>query len=155
MASATIIRLDALQAWPPFSILAAAAGIPALVALGPEVLRIADGTELILEAEARRLQVNPEPGAGAAAERGMRFSHVITTGNQVGLGFVDYLRYLGRHPGVNVIACYVEGFSDGRALLGAMREAVEAGKRVIVLETEVRGDDGKLAAKVLQTQAIL
>jgi 1,4-dihydroxy-2-naphthoyl-CoA hydrolase len=29
------------------------------------------------------------------------------------------------------------------------------GKRVIVLETEVRCDDGKLAAKVLQTQAIL
>jgi len=29
------------------------------------------------------------------------------------------------------------------------------GKRVIVLETEIRGDDGKLAAKVLQTQAIL
>jgi 1,4-dihydroxy-2-naphthoyl-CoA hydrolase len=29
------------------------------------------------------------------------------------------------------------------------------GKRVIVLETEVRGDDGKLAAKVLQTQAVL
>ena len=29
------------------------------------------------------------------------------------------------------------------------------GKRVIVLETEVRNDDGKLAAKVLQTQAIL
>lgn len=28
-------------------------------------------------------------------------------------------------------------------------------KRVIVLETEVRGDDDKLAAKVLQTQAIL
>jgi 1,4-dihydroxy-2-naphthoyl-CoA hydrolase len=29
------------------------------------------------------------------------------------------------------------------------------GKRVIVLETEVRNDDGKLAAKVMQTQAIL
>ena len=29
------------------------------------------------------------------------------------------------------------------------------GKRVIVLETEVRGDDGKLTAKVLQSQAIL
>jgi uncharacterized protein (TIGR00369 family) len=29
------------------------------------------------------------------------------------------------------------------------------GKRVIVLETEVRGELGKLAAKVLQTQAIL
>jgi 1,4-dihydroxy-2-naphthoyl-CoA hydrolase len=29
------------------------------------------------------------------------------------------------------------------------------GKRVIVLETEIRGDNGKLAAKVIQTQAIL
>ncbi len=29
------------------------------------------------------------------------------------------------------------------------------GKRVIVLETEVHGDDGKLVAKVLQSQAIL
>ena len=29
------------------------------------------------------------------------------------------------------------------------------GKRVIVLETEVRNDDGKLAAKVTQTQAVL
>lgn len=29
------------------------------------------------------------------------------------------------------------------------------GKRVIVLETDVRGDDGKLAAKVIQSQAVL
>ena len=53
------------------AILAAAAGIPALVAIGPEVLRIANGTELILEAETKRLQVNPEPGAGAAAEHAL------------------------------------------------------------------------------------
>jgi len=53
------------------AILAAAAGIPALVAIGPELLRIADGTALILEAEARRLQVNPEPGAGVAAEQAL------------------------------------------------------------------------------------
>jgi acetate---CoA ligase (ADP-forming) len=71
---------------------------------------------------------------GAAAERGVRFSHVITAGNQVGLNLVDYLRYLGRHPDVTVIACYVEGFTDGRALVAAMREAVEAGKSVIVLK---------------------
>ena len=29
------------------------------------------------------------------------------------------------------------------------------GKRVIVVETEIRGDDGKLAAKTIQSQAIL
>jgi acyl-CoA synthetase (NDP forming) len=71
---------------------------------------------------------------GAAAERGVRFSHVITAGNQVGLNMVDYLRYLGRHPDVTVIACYVEGFTDGRALAAAMRDAVVAGKSVIVLK---------------------
>jgi len=41
---------------------------------------------------------------------------------------------------------------------GAVRahsRPLHIGKRVIVLETEVRGDDGKLAAKVLQTQAVL
>lgn len=71
---------------------------------------------------------------GAAAERGMRFSHVITAGNQVGLDMVDYVRYLGRHPDVSAIACYMEGFTDGRALVAAMREAVEAGKFVVVLK---------------------
>jgi acetate---CoA ligase (ADP-forming) len=82
---------------------------------------------------------------GAVAERGVRFSHVITTGNQVGLGFADYLRYLARHPDVSVIACYVEGFSDGRALLAAMREAVEAGKSVVVLKAG-RSRAGRTAA---------
>jgi acyl-CoA synthetase (NDP forming) len=71
---------------------------------------------------------------GAAAERGLRFSHVITAGNQVGLNMADYLRYLAHHPDVTVIACYVEGFTDGRALVAAMREAVEAGKSVVVLK---------------------
>jgi len=37
----------------------------------------------------------------------------------------------------------------------ACTHPLHIGKRVIVLETDVRGDDGKLAAKVLQTQAIL
>jgi phosphoenolpyruvate-protein phosphotransferase len=43
------------------SILAAAMGIPALVAVGPAVRQIADGTTLLLDAEAGLLQV--EPGA--------------------------------------------------------------------------------------------
>ena len=41
------------------SILAAAAGIPALVALGPAVHTIAEGTVLILDAEAGQLEVDP------------------------------------------------------------------------------------------------
>ena len=49
------------------AILAAAAGIPALVALGPDVLRVTDGTTLVLEADTRRLLVNPDPEAAAEA----------------------------------------------------------------------------------------
>ena len=41
------------------SILAAAAGIPALVALGPAVQTIAEGTALILDAETGQLEVDP------------------------------------------------------------------------------------------------
>jgi uncharacterized protein (TIGR00369 family) len=42
-----------------------------------------------------------------------------------------------------------------RGTLKAHCRPLHIGKRVIVLETEVRGEGGKLAAKVLQTQAIL
>ena len=42
-----------------------------------------------------------------------------------------------------------------RGTLKAHCRPLHIGKRVIVLETEVRGELGKLAAKVLQTQAIL
>ncbi len=42
------------------AILAAAAGIPALVALGPQVLQIAADTPLILDAEAGELSIHPD-----------------------------------------------------------------------------------------------
>jgi uncharacterized protein (TIGR00369 family) len=42
-----------------------------------------------------------------------------------------------------------------RGTLKAHCRPLHIGKRVIVLETEVRGEGGKLAAKALQTQAIL
>jgi phosphoenolpyruvate-protein phosphotransferase len=49
------------------SILAAAMGIPALVALGAEVQAIADGRALILDAERGLLEVDPAPARLAAA----------------------------------------------------------------------------------------
>jgi acetate---CoA ligase (ADP-forming) len=72
---------------------------------------------------------------GAAAERAIAFSHVISTGNQVDLDVADHIAFLSGQPAVRVIACYVEGFRDGRKLLAAMDQAVQAGQRVIVLKT--------------------
>ena len=49
------------------SIIAAAMEIPALVALGPAVLSLRDGTELILDAEGGSLEVAPPPARAGAA----------------------------------------------------------------------------------------
>ncbi|PKU23187.1 phosphoenolpyruvate--protein phosphotransferase [Telmatospirillum siberiense] len=43
------------------AILAASLGIPTLVAMGPDLARVPDGTPLILDADHQRLQVNPLP----------------------------------------------------------------------------------------------
>jgi len=49
------------------AILAAARGIPALVALGAQVLDVADGTPLVLDAERGALELTPPPARLAAA----------------------------------------------------------------------------------------
>ena len=63
------IALAAGGATSHVSILAAAMGIPALVALGPAVARIADGTPLLLDADAGLLQVDPGAERLAATRR--------------------------------------------------------------------------------------
>jgi acyl-CoA synthetase (NDP forming) len=71
---------------------------------------------------------------GAAAERGLLFRYVITTGNQVGLSTADFVRYLAAKPGVEVVACCIEGFRDGRDLLAAFSQARAEGKQLVVLK---------------------
>ena len=83
---------------------------------------------------------------GAAAERGLLFSHVITTGNQIGVTLADYIGFVSSVPEVRTIACYVEGFQDGRGLLEAMDAAQAAGKTVVVLKAG-RSRVGGLAAR--------
>ena len=53
------------------AILAAASGLPMLVAAGGSVLAIADGTPLVLDAERGELQVDPTSAARAAGERSL------------------------------------------------------------------------------------
>jgi phosphocarrier protein FPr/phosphocarrier protein len=51
------------------AILAAAMGVPALVALGPQVLTVEDGAWLVLDAEQGSLSISPDQAALAAAEQ--------------------------------------------------------------------------------------
>jgi acyl-CoA synthetase (NDP forming) len=83
---------------------------------------------------------------GAAAERRLRCSHIITCGNQLDLQTADFVRYLVGREEVGAIGCYLEGFTDGRALLAAFDTAAEAGKPVVVLKAG-RSRAGGEAAK--------
>jgi acyl-CoA synthetase (NDP forming) len=47
-------------------------------------------------------------------EQGLRFSKVVSIGNQSDLTFVDFLQYLGSDPKTNIICAYIEGVKSGR-----------------------------------------
>jgi len=57
------------------AILAAAMGLPAVVAAGPGVLDVAEGTSLILDAEAGTLRVGPDAAALAVAQTAIALRH--------------------------------------------------------------------------------
>jgi len=57
------------------AILAAAMGLPAVVAAGPGVLDVAEGASLILDAEAGTLRVGPDAAALAAAQTAIAARH--------------------------------------------------------------------------------
>ena len=67
------IALAAGGATSHVAILAAAMGVPTLVALGPAVRRIADGTPLLLDAEAGLLHVDPGEECLTATRRQLAF----------------------------------------------------------------------------------
>ena len=50
------------------------------------------------------------------------FSTYAGPGNQIDVGFADYLQYLGEDENTKVATFYVEGFKDGRAFLNVARE---------------------------------
>jgi acyl-CoA synthetase (NDP forming) len=54
--------------------------------------------------------------AGGSA-RGLRFSTVISSGNQADLDLVDYISYFGRDPSTKVICAYAEGIQRPRQLI--------------------------------------
>jgi acyl-CoA synthetase (NDP forming) len=64
-------------------------------------------------------------------ERGLRFSKVVSIGNQSDLTFVDFLKYLGSDPKTNIICAYIEGVKNGRNLIDQARK-VSRSKPIIV-----------------------
>ena len=62
----------------------------------------------------------------AGSDRGLRFSKVVSCGNQADLTVTDYLHYLGEDPQTRFIGAYMEGLAKGREFF---RVAEDVSKR--------------------------
>jgi acetyltransferase len=69
----------------------------------------------------------------------------VGVGNELDLGFHEYLDFLAHHDGTRAIICYVEGFRDARAFL-QVAARVSRSKPVLVIKG-ARSESGKAAAR--------
>ena len=78
-------------------------------------------------------------------EIGIRLSHWAPTGNEVDLEFADFAAWFADQPDVGVIACYIEGFKDGRTLALAADHAARNKVPIVCIKVG-RTDEGRSMA---------
>lgn len=89
--------------------------------------------------------------------RGVRFSHVVSTGNEVDLEMQDFLEFLIDDPATEVVLMYLEGLKEPGRFQGLARRARDRGTQLVVAKVgassagqraalshtgHVAGDDG-------------
>src|SRR4051794_27372392 len=79
-------------------------------------------------------------------EIGIRLTHWAPTGNEVDLEFADFAAYFADQPDVGVVACYIEGFKDGRTLMLAADHAASLKKPIVMVKVG-RTDEGASMAQ--------
>ena len=68
----------------------------------------------------------------AAMEGGVGFRNVITTGNEIGISSLDFMRFMIDDPGTRIITGYIEGVKDAHRLRAIGEAALAAGKPIMV-----------------------
>ncbi|MBH1964988.1 MAG: acetate--CoA ligase family protein [Comamonadaceae bacterium] len=79
-------------------------------------------------------------------ERGVRFSRWFSTGNELDLDSADFIHWLAKDPGTDLICTVMEGIKDGPRFVAAAKAARDAGKPLVALKIG-RSDFGKKAAQ--------
>jgi acetyltransferase len=69
------------------------------------------------------------------ADRGLRFSYGITSGNEADLDLADYLNFLVDDPHTSIIALFIEGIRRPEAFMHAAARALAAGKPILAIKT--------------------
>lgn len=80
------------------------------------------------------------------ADRGLHTSHLVTSGNEIGLTTADYIEYFAADPAVGVILCFVESVRSVERFLAACAAAKGARKPVVVCKLGI-GDGARAAAQ--------
>ena len=68
----------------------------------------------------------------AAQREGIGFSYVFSTGNEANISSLEMMACLIERPEVEVLVTYMEGLTDGRALLALGERALQLGKPILV-----------------------
>lgn len=76
--------------------------------------------------------------------KGLRFSTIVSCGNEADLAAEDYLEYLGQDDRTKTIVAYMEGVKDGRRFFEVAREV--AAKKPIILWKGGLSEQGARAA---------
>ena len=82
----------------------------------------------------------------SAAERGLRFSYAVSSGNEADLDLADYLNFLVDDPHTKQIVLFIEGIRRPQAFMLAAGRALAAGKPVLAIKTGVTAKS-RLAAR--------
>ena len=71
----------------------------------------------------------------AAAERGLRFSYCITSGNEPDLGLADYLNFVIDDEATRQVVLFIEGIRRPAAFMHAAGRALAMGKPVLAIKS--------------------
>jgi acetyltransferase len=69
-----------------------------------------------------------------AADAGIGYSYIISTGNEADLEFADYVRYLLDDADTRVIAGFIEGLRTADKFVEVARLAAECGKPIVLIK---------------------
>ena len=71
----------------------------------------------------------------SAIQRGIRFSYMISSGNEIDLDLADYVNFLVDDEHTKVIMLFIEGIRRPAAFMAAAARALEAGKPILAIKT--------------------
>lgn len=73
--------------------------------------------------------------AKSAVDRGVKFSYMLSSGNELDLDLADYIAHFVDDPHTKIIALFIEGIRRPPVFMAAVARALAAGKPVVAIKT--------------------